>query len=78
MKAWLATNKNVPKCCRRKIGGHKERLLMEAYQKIEKSMHIDKLLRTVLTSKGILKNDIKETKVDWLSAKERYSKIYSP
>ena len=52
---------------------------MEAYQKIEKTMHIDKLLRTVLTNKGILKNDvIKETKIDWLSAKERYSKIYSP
>ena len=51
---------------------------MEAYQKIEKNMHIDKLLRTVLTNKGILKNDIKDKKVDWFTAKERYSKIYSP
>ena len=41
-------------------------------------MHIDKLLRTVLTNKGILKNDIKDKKVDWLTAKEMYSKIYSP
>ena len=51
---------------------------MEAYENIEKNMRIDKLLRTILTTKGLLKNEVTRSKEQWTEAKVRYSKIYSP
>ena len=51
---------------------------MEAYENIEKNMRIDKLLRTILTTKGLLKNEVTRSKDQWANAKMRYSKIYSP
>ena len=51
---------------------------MEAYENIEKNMRIDKLLRTILTTKGLLKNEVGRSKDQWANAKDRYSRIYSP
>ena len=77
VRTFLVMSRRVPLCCKRRLVGSKERLLMEAYQKIGKNMRIDKLIRTLLTNKGILKNELNSTKDIWSDAQRKYGKIFS-
>ena len=71
----MATRSVLPKKCRRKFGGTKERILEEAYESIEKSMRIDNLLKSVRVSTYILKKMIGKEK--WRKKKHRHGFVYS-
>ena len=65
----------MPKCCVRRCGSRRDRLLKEAYASFEKSLYIHNLFKQMRVTEGLLRERFNLDKKAWKEAFKKYGPL---